>query len=129
MTRELAKELKLAGFPTGPYRPGRRFYPNENDSGWPEAAHKEGVVLYAADLENRIVDIRNGYYCPDLPDLIDACGKNFARLYPIKAIWSAENFDASLVTMGNSPEEAVGKLWLALNKINASNVRSRPPQP
>jgi len=122
MNCEFAKELKLAGFPVGSYRAGRRFYPNENDSGWAEAARKQGIVLNTTDLQNRIDDIRNGYYCPDLSDLIDACGKSFGRVYTIKAIWTAESCGPSLVTMGNSPEEAVGKLWLALRKLAATTT-------
>jgi hypothetical protein len=120
MNRKLAVELKLAGFPIGAYRAGHKFYPRENDTGWTDAAHLQGVTLHRYDLENRLQDIRQGYYCPNLSDLIDACGDRFARLYVIKTIWTAESDDPKQTAMGDSPEEAVGRLWLGLHQLPAS---------
>ncbi len=124
MNRELAKELKAAGFPVKIYELGHRFYPNENAAGWPEATQIQGVTVTPYELENHLQDIKAGYYCPTLSDLIAACGGRFSRLFVMKGIWFAESDRPELVAMGDSPEEAVGRLWLALNKLNSSDVRS-----
>jgi len=115
MKRALAQELKRAGFPIQSFHTGHKFFPNENDAGWTEAAQKEGIILNAHALENRLQDLRNGYYCPNLSELIAACGDRFARLYVVTATWTAESDDAEQVAFGDSPEEAVGRLWLAMN--------------
>jgi hypothetical protein len=124
MNRELAKELKAAGFPIGAFRAGHKFYPHESDAGWTEGAQRQGVVLHPYDLDGRSQDIRKGYYCPSLSDLIEACGGRFARLYVIKTIWTAESDDPREAVMGDSPEEAVGGLWLALHKPKAPATES-----
>ncbi len=123
MNRALAEELKIAGFPISAYRAGHKFYPQENNAGWTEAARQHGVIIHPYDLENRLQDIKDGYYCPTLADLIDACGDRFARLYILKTIWTAESDCAEQIAMGDSPEAAVGKLWLALNRLKSSNIR------
>jgi hypothetical protein len=69
---------------------------------------RHGVTLNPYDLEDRIQDIRDGYYCPNLSDLIDARGHHFARLYVVTYIWTAESDDPKLAALGDSPEEAVG---------------------
>jgi len=125
MKRELAKDLKLAGFPVGAYRSGHKFYPLEDDSGWTEAARQNGIIISAYDIESRLQDLRNGYYCPNLSDLIDACGKHFARVYPLKAMWIAESASGERAAMGQTPEEAVAELWLALNKVKAPDGNHR----
>jgi hypothetical protein len=122
MNRKLATELKLAGFPIGRYRAGHKFYPQDNDAGWTDAARAQGVVLHQYDLENRLQDIRNGYYCPNLSDLIEACGDRFARMYVIKTIWTAESDEPSQTAIGEGPEEAVARLWLALQKPQSLEV-------
>jgi hypothetical protein len=124
MNHELAAELKHAGFPIGAYRAGHKFYPHEDDPGWTDAARRHGIILNTYDRENRLQDIRNGFYCPNLSDLIDACGKHFARLYIIKTIWTAEGPNMVQIAIGDSPEEAVAKLWLAVNKLKESNAES-----
>jgi hypothetical protein len=124
MNRELAEELKAAGFPIGAFRAGHKFYPHESDAGWTEGAQRQGVVLHSNDLEDRLRDITNGYYCPNLSDLIEACGGRFARLYVIKTIWTAESDDPREAVMGGSPEEAVGRLWLAQHKQKAPTAES-----
>jgi hypothetical protein len=127
MKRELAKELKAAGFPAKAYELGHRFYPNENATGWSDATRRLGVTVGAYEMEKHLQDIKAGYYCPTLSDLIGACGGRFSRLFVMKAIWFAESDRPELVAMGDSPEEAVGRLWLALNKLNSSNARSSTP--
>jgi hypothetical protein len=61
-------------------------------------------------------DIEDGYYCPSLPDLIEACGKHFARLYVEAALWTAEGDSPPVAGMAHSAEEAVANLWLALRE-------------
>jgi hypothetical protein len=115
MTRDFAKQLKLAGFPMPPYRVGHRFYPLETSTGWTDFARSDGVTITRYELENRLPDIEEGYYCPILADLLEACGDRFGRLYVMTNIWFAESDDRETVTVGDSPEEATGKLWLALH--------------
>jgi hypothetical protein len=114
MDCELAKELKSAEFPIRSFQIGHKFYPSEKSSKWSEASRENGVTITPYELQNHSADIEEGYYCPTLPDLIEACGAHFARLYVEAAIWTAES-DKPLVTVrGHSPEEAVAKLWLDL---------------
>ena len=122
MKRELARELKNAGFPIPAYRAGHRFYPHEDDTGWTDAGRRRGVTVTHYDLEDRLQDLRNGYYCPNLSDLIEACGASFSRLSVTKTIWTAESDHPEKIAMGDSPEEAVGKLWLALNGHQSSGL-------
>jgi hypothetical protein len=79
MDRELAKELKAAVFPIAAYRAGHKLYPPEQGGGWSDAARQHGVTVTHYDLEDRIQDLKDGYYCPDLSDLIEACGSSFRR--------------------------------------------------
>ncbi len=124
MNRELAKKLKIAGFPIHAYQAGHRFYPHENSAGWTDAARRHGVTIAHYELENRRQDIKDGYYCPSLSDLIEACGDSFARLFIVKTIWTAESDEPEQIAMGDTPEEAVGRLWLALHKPRSTDIRS-----
>jgi hypothetical protein len=114
MNRELAKELKSAGFPNRFFQVGHKFYPSENSSRWSEEARRDGVAVTPYELQNHSRDIEEGYYCPTLPDLIEACGEHFARLYVEAAIWTAESDAPRVVVRARSAEEAVAKLWLDL---------------
>ena len=40
MNRELAKRLKMAGFPVARYQSGHKFYPNEAAASWSEATQR-----------------------------------------------------------------------------------------
>jgi len=124
MNRELAKELKVAGFPAKAYQLRHKFYPNENATRWADATRIRGVTITAYELENHMQDIEDGYYCPTLSDLIGACRGRFSRLFVMKAIWFAESDQPELVAMGETPEEAVARLWLALNSRKAPEMRS-----
>ena len=93
MNYELVKKLKDAGFPLKDYR-------------------------YASDI------FEGGFVEPLLSELIEACGYKFynlTRLQPkeIKDKWGAEGTEDEDLYLGNSPEEAVINLWLALqdNKV------------
>jgi hypothetical protein len=116
MNRELAEDLKAAGFPAAPYRPGRRYFPPEDDGSWRPEARKHGIVLHILDLHGRESELERGCFCPDVAELIDACGSDFGRLYAIASNWIAESADERTSCLGKSADEAVGRLWLALNK-------------
>ena len=114
MNRKLAKELKAAGFPIRLYRIGHKFFPHENNAAWSTAAREHGVTITNYELKNRLQDIEDGYYCPTLPDLIEACGEDFAGLSIEKTIWTAQGKDPGTFAIADSPEEAVARLWFAL---------------
>lgn len=116
MNRKLAKELKAAGFPIRFFQVGHRFYPHEKSGTWSEASRKNGVTITPYELQNHAREIEEGYYCPTLPDLIEACDKHFARLYVEAALWTAESDHPPLSGMARSAEEAVARLWLALRQ-------------
>lgn len=85
---ELAKELKDAGFPQHP----------KGDYG----THDCGCT--------------NIYYCtPTLSELIEACGQEFDCLDNLRTEgWAANSRKYRIVR--RTPEEAVARLWLALNQ-------------
>jgi hypothetical protein len=116
MNRQLAKELKAAGFPIHAYQAGHKFYPNENSTAWSEAAREHGVTVTAYELQNHLQDIKDGYYCPSLSDLTEACGESFARLSIEKTIWTAEGRNREQYALAYTPEEAVARLWFALHQ-------------
>jgi hypothetical protein len=99
MNYELAKQLNDAGFPQGGN--GRSILPPDQ------------IVARSHDR----------VYVPTLSELIEACvasrpGAPF-RLYHKNGKWRAQlsNDQTSPWYFGSSPEEAVARLWLALNKI------------
>lgn len=116
MNRELAKCLKGAGFPIRVFEVGHKFYPLEESPGWSEASQAAGVTITPYELQHHARDIEEGYYCPALSDLIEACGKHFSRLYVEAALWTAESDNPPAAGIARSPEEAVSKLWLALRE-------------
>lgn len=95
MIYELAKQLKDAGFPQG-MRPDVYFIPQ----------------LIGDDGEFA--------YLPTLSELIEACGRSLVFLRRVAALherkdkWQSGN--DIIFYEGSTPEEAVAKLWLALNK-------------
>lgn len=114
MNRNLAKQLKAAEFPVWFFQVGHRFYPHENSASWNEASHDSSVTITPYELQHHSRDIEDGYYCPTLPDLIEACGKYFSRLYIEADIWTAESDNPRVTARARSAEEAVARLWLAL---------------
>jgi hypothetical protein len=124
MTRDLARELKIASFPVGAYRVGHIFYPPEQGGEWSENSRRHGVTIRPYNLDEHMQDIRDGYYCPDVADLIEACGERFARLWVSTSIWTAEsNAPSSQLARGGSAEEAMAKLWLALHRAEPAGRR------
>jgi hypothetical protein len=87
VTYELAKQLKIAGF--------------KDSNGW--VWHDSETLPM-----------------PTLSELINACGEDFISLIhpPIVGAWEAyaQPVDDSIDSVGSTPEEAVAKLWLSLNK-------------
>ena len=107
MNYKLAEQLKEAGFP----QDTRHFF------GFIEA-HKDW------ELDNG--DMSDSVACPTLSELIEACnkvGNRFFCLDFLKGTWGARKYfkhphcNNHYISMsGKSPEEAVAKLWLKLNK-------------
>lgn len=120
MTRDLARELKTAGFPLGAYRVGHVFYPPERGGEWSENSGRHGITITPYDLDEHMQDIRDGYYCPDVADMIEACGTRFARLWVSTSTWTAES-EPLLLARGDSAEEAMAKLWLMLHRAKTAS--------
>lgn len=109
MTYELAKELKDAGFPLikieGGMCVGRQkvvdFNPEgiQNKDGMPNAQH---------------------FYEPTLSELIEACESFSSLTKSPRGTWYCARSKGSVeMVVGDeysTPEEAVARLWLALNK-------------
>lgn len=97
MNYELAKELKDAGFPFE----------------WCDINHTHTDICSPSDT-------------PSLSELIVACGDRFYSLNlcstgkeggnPAPMEWVAHTMPMSAGGHGETPEEAVARLWLALNK-------------
>ena len=107
MDYELAKGLKDTGFPQE--RKGEYILP-------------ESYTYVVSNEEDEIKKLR--CYIPTLLELIEACGKEFCSLEkcgfftkstPVNNEWAC--YDINKVSYGGeTPEEAVSRLWLALNK-------------
>jgi hypothetical protein len=98
MKYELAKALEAAGFPQG--GEGKWMFPSEK------------LVVHSNDR----------VYVPTLDEIIDACGEQFCSLTKIYTgsrveAWQACSDKECFVSgEGSTRDEAVGHLWLALNK-------------
>ncbi len=115
MNYELARELKDAGWPQWLRESVRTcFYYNEFGTlmFWPWGDQEPDLSEYTRS--------------PDLSELIEACGIRFQylSLHPapdsLSMVWEARaNWNMQLKPLdskGKTPEEAVARLWLALNK-------------
>lgn len=109
MNYELAKKLKDAGFP----RP-------QGGSDWCYEAYKGRITL-----ENQYDDSHCGEIlcdAPSLSELINACGDDLYAIYNHRKEWQAHsNSDQwdTLISHGSTPEVAVARLYLELNKKHA----------
>ena len=112
MTYELAKELKEAGFPM---------------IKWWVKFDDDKHVVFAVDSSSGtrfVVHVgKEGWILPTLSELIEACGELglFNSLtYCGEGEWEAvgitKETNIELDGRGLTPEEAVARLWLALNK-------------
>lgn len=103
MTYELAKDLKDAGFV------------------WNTHTLSNGECGICGKYMNLTdtASICESYY-PTLSELIEACGPAYFCLSRRDHIWKAEHPHKELRLLvessGLTPEEAVARLWLALNK-------------
>jgi hypothetical protein len=98
MTYELAKELKDAGLDVLQHE------------------HCNGCEY---DTQHR------SYHVPTLSELVEACGEDSGELTLARSAgaWYGEMWDRNVMpykrthlVYGSTPEEAVARLWLALNK-------------
>jgi len=102
MTYELALKLKNAGFPNLGGGIGERYI-------YPEPSYL-GLSRSQA------------CYDPTLSELIEACGDRFVSLnkYADNSGWQTrgidKKFEKDMTGIGKTPEEAVAKLWLEINK-------------
>lgn len=142
LSYELAKELKEAGFPQKRsefyYRLG--YHTTESfDKGvslgkkgifsdefhrthYPHPRYSTGNLKWnQADLSK--LD-ETEVACPTLSELIEACGDDFfgIKRSKVAGVWGAWVYADAEVDdthcLGSTPEEAVAKLWLALNSNN-----------
>lgn len=99
MDYELAKQLKDVEFP---------FEKNGHDWGMDEC------LVYGCDSTSRL-------HFPTLSELIEACGTKFRTLSQLSLEWVADAYDVEInkfdTKKGKTPEEAVAKLWLELNRV------------
>ena len=103
---KLAKELKDNGLKQE-MKIGSYGY---NPSGLYQVIREDGIYELGDDE----------VYLPTLSELIEACGDRFDSLIKIKMnkgyIWSARSYNYPIQESSKTPEEAVAKLWLVLNK-------------
>lgn len=78
-------------------------------------------------VESRELGWDEDYFTPTLSELIEACEERFFGLFKCDAhssggyCWKAEGTESmsmgpTILIQGNTPEEAVANLWLALHK-------------
>jgi len=127
MDYELAKKLKEAGFPqihkssmSDEVNPFSLIYPENQQwfDGWPMRPAPDDTpnAIHVDDIETRRLV---GAYLPTLPELIDALGDDFGVLErsddpDAPHRWMALSADSMVTRSGDTPEEAVAKLWIAL---------------
>ena len=103
MDYELAKQLKAAGFPQKGDWWFRKYYDGEIGK---INAHRD-------------IPAKEDAYSPTLSELVEAClglGHHFCLHYANG--WNAETSrgSARILETAKTPEEAVAKLWIELNK-------------
>lgn len=114
ITYELAKELKEAGL--GQCGDGWIVNPEEKDV-FVKSNGEKNSYYFGDDSLN--------VYIPTLTELIEACGDRFGVLsrppnVETAMAWGGQQWRAGSMdfqsAFGSTPEEAVARLWLALNK-------------
>lgn len=88
------------------------------DSGFPQKLHY--ISRYETDgyLDQELNNpIGHRVATPTLSELLNACGgRNLKLTADSKGTWYAGSYLYAVSSEGKTPEEAVAKLWLALNK-------------
>lgn len=116
MNYELAKELKVMGFPQSPWIQGRYYYLGDGTKilfdKIENGKDENGMTISYLERLTRI---------PILSELIEACGDKFGSLDKKYGKWRTFQFVEEPLQgftnkQYNSPEEAVANLWLSLNK-------------
>ena len=115
MNYELAKQLKDAGYPQETefyFAPKLTRFNGANDHNWDGESMTRMLGSYEGLLK---------VACPSLSELIEKCGVKMNKLTHNEMnndtiLWTAVNFEGSIMGNGSTPEEAVAELWLALNK-------------
>ena len=110
MNYELAKKLKDAGFPM---------------------PKKDGCPNCWGDLGRGCDDDCGKERYPTLSELIEACGESFETLCRIKRAnlpvrWAATRPPVDYEVLGDTSEEAVASLWLALHQKDEKVVQEPP---
>lgn len=123
LTYKQAKELKDAGFPQEnkkniPY--GNRIWVN-NNTDKPFVTYWKDLFTEGENPQKHNWNIKTDVCkIPTLSELIDACGEDFFRLMNFNGVsdatWQAEAHKYKGGKGGKTPEEAVAKLWIKLNK-------------
>jgi hypothetical protein len=110
MNYELSKQLKEAGFPQ--YRGfGEKYYSSDKTL---------MMDVYLGSEEHlREESKKDSYYIPTLSELIEACGE--VVLYINNK--QTEATAGGLEVEGLTPQEAVAKLWLKLNKEKSFSLK------
>lgn len=107
ITYELAKQLKEAGFIQRQWIYAQHFHPTEKNS------IGEHMIYFWKDICD--LKIQDSIYIPEIDELIEACGDEFVYLSKEHDRWDAKS-KTQIISKMASPEEAVAKLWLTLNK-------------
>ncbi len=103
---ELAKELKEAGFPQKTKKYSHVLMEDRGE----RIVSEDGSLPYRSDTYTIL---------PTLSELIEECGNDFGALMRNNnREWDCYKFNLPLqgAVSGLTPEEAVAKLWLTLNK-------------
>lgn len=132
MTYELARQLKDAGFPQkdeGNFYCGGHTWYHDNEEGEYEECPAKNDVQREEYCESQGMTMEFAIYIPTLSELIEACTnltclkKTVPERGSLRPRWIAEAWpylmDAQTTqvqSIGDTPEEAVARLWLALNK-------------
>ena len=110
LSYETALELKNAGFPQRyEDRLGREYYMEDSSD-------RDHILITHSNarisLDNALDD-EQLTFVPTLSELVEACGDGFECLMRQDGVWIANHANHA---HGSTPEEAVARLWLALNK-------------
>lgn len=103
MNYELAKKLKVAGFPQRSEKSWIFSKRGLSIKDTPSKKQKRQMDLVGVDVVS----------APSLSELIYRCGDKFWSLI---IGWTAQDISATHFGDGLTPEEAVASLWLELNK-------------